>query len=244
MFGGESCADIIVELVKEGGITEARLDESVRRVLHDKFILGLFDDPYLQVENLKVFDNEKFKEKGREAQRKSFVLLKNEKNILPLSKNKKVYVEGINPKAFKDYAIVVDKPEDADFILFKFNTPYTEVKEPKFFLERIFHQGRLDFPEIEKNKMLKLIKTNPTISIFTMNRPAVIPEINAASKALIVDFDCEDEILAELIFGNFKPSGKLPIEIPSSIKAVKDQLEDVPHDSKNPLYAYGFGLTY
>lgn len=77
-----------------------------------------------------------------------------------------------------------------------------------------------------------------------MNRPAVFPEINAASKALIVDFACQDEILVELIFGKFKPTGKLPIEMPSSVKAVEEQLEDVPHDSKNPLYQFGVVFNY
>jgi len=244
MLGGESCAELIVELVKEGEITEARLDESVRRVLHDKFVVGLFDNPYLKEENLGVFENESFKEKGREAQRKSLVLLKNDKNILPLAKDIKVYPQGIAPEALKNYATVVATPEEADVILLKFGTPFTPVEEPKFFLERIFHQGRLDFPDAEKKEMLKLINTKPTVSIFTMNRPAVIPEINAASKALIVDFECQDEVLAELIFGEFGPTGKLPIEMPSSVEAVEKQLEDVPHDSENPLYAFGFGLGY
>ncbi|MEM6633868.1 MAG: glycoside hydrolase family 3 C-terminal domain-containing protein [Bacteroidota bacterium] len=59
-----------------------------------------------------------------------------------------------------------------------------------------------------------------------------------------MDFDCQDEILAGLIFGKFSPSGKLAIEIPSSVEALKAQLEDVPYDSKNPLYPFDFGLTY
>jgi len=78
----------------------------------------------------------------------------------------------------------------------------------------------------------------------TINRPAIIPKINTATKALIADFDCEDGILAELIFGKFKPTGKLAIEIPSSVKAVEKQMEDTPYDSENPLYEYGHGLTY
>jgi beta-glucosidase len=244
MFGGESCADLVVELVKEGSITETQLDESIRRILHDKFVLGIFENPYLDEKGLKVFGNEIFKEKGKEAQRKSLVLLKNETDILPLVQNIKVYPKGINPQALSKYATIVETPEDADVIVLKFGTPYTPVKDPKFFLERIFQQGRLDFPETEKRELLKLINTKPTVSIFTMNRPAVIPEINVASKALIVDFECQDEILAELIFGKFNPTGKLPIEIPSSVKAVEEQLEDVPHDSKNPLYKFGFGLEY
>ncbi|WP_425235385.1 glycoside hydrolase family 3 N-terminal domain-containing protein [Ulvibacterium sp.] len=244
MLGGESCAELVVELVNEGSITEARLNESIRRILHDKFVLGLFDNPYLKKENLKVFENETFKEKGKEAQRKSLVLLKNEANMLPLSQNIKVFPKGIDSLAFSEYATIVETPEEADVIVLKFGTPYTPVEDPKFFLERIFHQGRLDFPEAEKKGLLKLINTKPTISIFTMKRPAVIPDIDKASKALIVDFECQDEILAELVFGKFKPKGKLPIEIPSSVKAVEEQLEDVPHDSENPLYEFGFGLEY
>ena len=122
--------------------------------------------------------------------------------------------------------------------------PFTPVENPEFFLQRLFHEGRLDFPESERKAMLDLIQTKPTVSIFTLNRPAVLPDINDASKALIVDFTCQDEILAEMIFGKFSPSGKLPVEMPSSVQAVEDQLEDVPYDSQNPLYPYGFGLTY
>ena len=244
MFGGESCAELVVALVTEGSISEERLDKSIRRILHDKFVLGLFDDPFLEEADLAIFENSAYKEKGREAQRKSLVLLKNEEKLLPLKENIKVYPKGINPEVLKPYATVVDKPEEADVIVHKFGTPHTPVENPKFFLERMFLQGRLDFPEAEKKEMLDLINTKPTVSIFTMHRPAVFPEINAASKALLVDFDCEDDILAEMIFGKFKPSGKLPVEIPSSVQAVEDQLEDVPHDSKDPLYPFGFGLTY
>lgn len=244
MFGGESCAELVVELVNEGGISQKRLDESIRRILHDKFILGIFDNPYLSEEKLKVFENETHKAKGKEAQRKSLVLLKNEENILPLAENIKVYPKGIDPKALEGYATVVETPEAADVIVLKFGTPHTPVENPKYFLQRIFLEGRLDFPEKEKQGMLDLIQTKPTVSIFTMHRPAVIPDINAASKALVVDFDCQDDILAELIFGKFKPTGKLPIEMPSSVKAVEAQLEDVPHDSENPLYPFGAGLSY
>jgi len=171
-------------------------------------------------------------------------LAKNDNKILPLSKNIKVYAEGLAAEAFATYATVVDTPEEADVILLKFGTPFTPVEEPEYFLQRIFHEGRLDFPEQKKKEMLALINKKPTISILTMKRPAVIPEISSASKGLIVDFDCEDEVLAELIFGEFNPKGKLPVEMPSSVEAVENQLEDVPHDSKNPVFPFGHGLQY
>ena len=84
----------------------------------------------------------------------------------------------------------------------------------------------------------------PTITIITLERPAVIPEINAATKALIADFNCSEEILTELLSGQFKPGGKLPFELPSSVKAVENQKEDVPYDSEKPLYPYGAGISF
>ncbi len=50
--------------------------------------------------------------------------------------------------------------------------------------------------------------------------------------------------MLDIVFGKYAPTAKLPVEIPSSMEAVRGQKEDVPHDSANPLYAYGHGLTY
>ena len=47
ILGGESCPEVILDLVARGAVSEQRLDESVRRILRDKFRLGLFDDPYV-----------------------------------------------------------------------------------------------------------------------------------------------------------------------------------------------------
>ena len=242
MFGGESSPELVIDLVQSGQISEARIDLSVKRILKDKFRLGLFDDPFVKKENLHIIGNEKFMAMGREAQRRSLVLLKNEENILPLKRGSKVYVQGLNQKAAKRFTDIVSNPKNADYIILKLDTPFEPRSE--YLLERFFHQGRLDFPEDEKNELLKLIKSKPTITVITMERPPVIPDINAKSKALIADFNSQDDIILELIFGNFNPAGRLPFEIPSSVEAVENQKEDVPFDSENPLYPFGYGITY
>jgi beta-glucosidase len=61
---------------------------------------------------------------------------------------------------------------------------------------------------------------------------------------MIADFDVSDSLIFELIFGNFSPTAKLPIQLPSSMKSVLEQYEDVPFDSKDALFEYGHGLTY
>lgn len=244
MFGGESCAPLIVELVNERSLSEERLNESVRRVLYDKFAVGLFDNPYLSEEGLVIFENEEYRNLGKEAQRRSLVLAKNEDQFLPLTKNVKVFVDGFDSLAVSKFASVTNDILEADVCIMKLATPFTPVEKPEFFLQRLFQEGRLDFPAEEKASILEKIKKVPTVTVFSMKRPAILTEINEASKALIVDFECEDEIIAELIFGDFSPSGKLPVELPSSVEAVEKQLEDVPADSENPLYQVGAGLSY
>lgn len=183
-------------------------------------------------------------EKGKSAQRKSLVLLKNEDNTLPLSADQKVYLVGMEGKGLADkFPQIVDSEGEADVIVQKLKTPSSPAPGGSF-LERMIPQGRLDFKEQDKQKILKRMEGKPTITILTITRPPVVPEIDAASKAMIADFECQDEILLEMIFGKFKPSGKLPIEIPSSMEAVQNQLEDVPYDSKDPLYPFGHGLTF
>ena len=244
MFGGETRTDLVLELLKDGAISEARIDESLRRILKDKFILGIFESPYLTDDNIDVFNNQEFKEKGKEAQRKSMVLLKNEEQILPLSKDMQVFVEGISAELVSKFAKVVDSPEEADVILLKFVAPTSPPPAGGGFLERIFPQGRLNFNEEELSEKMELINKKPTVTILTLGRPPVVPEIDAASKAMVAEFEVEDDIICEMIFGEFSPTGKLPIELPSSAEAVEKQFEDVPYDSENPLYPFGHGLSY
>ena len=243
MFGGEAIPEVVVELVKAGKISEARIDVSVKRILREKFRMGLFDNPYLKTDNLSVFGNEVFLEKGRESQRRSLVLLKNDNNVLPLKAGTKVYLQGFDKAETRAYAAVSTSLEAADVIVVKLNTPY-RADAGKYPMERIFHQGRLDFPEEAKAALLKMMQSKPTVTVINLERPAVFPEINAQSKAVVGDFSSQDGIILDLIFGKFNPTGKLPFELPSSMEAVLKQKEDVPYDSENPLYAFGFGLSY
>ncbi|NOZ04106.1 MAG: glycoside hydrolase family 3 protein [FCB group bacterium] len=242
-FGGESTPEWIVELVKNGQIKESRIDSSVRRLLRDKFRLGLFDNPYVNAQNaLRIAGKPEFVQKGKAAQSKSMVLLKNNGNILPLKPGAKIYVRNIANEVAADFGTVVNDPREADFIIVRLNTPYETRNE--YFLERFFHQGRLYFTEREKRPILELAGIKPTIIGITLERPAVIPEISKASSGLLADFGSSDEVFLEVVFGVSEPEGKLPFELPSSPEAVEKQLEDVPYDSENPLFSFGFGLRY
>lgn len=241
-FGGEACPEVIIELVHEGKISEERINESIRRLLRDKFKLGLFDNSYLDVNAAdNIVGKAEFREAGELAQRKSIVLLKNEKQTLPLKSGLKVYVENIKPESISQYSEVVANVEDADIAILRLSSPY---QKRKGLLESFFHAGDLDFKEPEKSRVLKIMNQVPTIIDIYLERPSVFPEIAGKSMALLANFGANDNAILDIIFGKFNPQGKLPFEIPSSIEAVLKQKEDLPYDSENPLYEFGHGLSY
>ena len=243
-FGGESCPALLVELVRSGKVSEARIDQSARRILREKFRLGLFDNPYVDpVLAVKTIGKEEFMTKGEEAQRKSLVLLKNgsDKPILPLSGRPRVYIENIEPEVASLYGDVVSDLETADFAILRLKAPY---EQRKGLLESMFHAGDLDFKSPEKERILKVLSRKTSIVDMYLERPAVMPEINQECAALIGNFGAKDSAVLDIIFGRSVPTGKLPFEIPSSMEAVISQKEDLPYDSESPLYPFGFGLTY
>ena len=247
-FGGESIPEMLVRLVKYGKVSEARIDSSVRRILRLKFQLGLFDNPFVDVDKAeKTVGNPDFKAAGELAQRKSIVLLKNDSSeygkVLPLKEGLKIFIKNIDPVKAGKYGTVVKKPEQADIAIIRIKAPSEHLKGSGL-MGLFIRGGDLDFKEKEKIEILSLLKKVPAIVDIYLDRPAVIPEIAAASKGLLADFGANDEALLDVVFGKFNPGGKLPVEMPSSMDAVRNQKEDVPYDSGNPLFPFGFGLHY
>jgi beta-glucosidase len=244
-FGGENCPEIVVQLVKSGKLTEARIDSSARRLLRQKFQLGLFDHPFVGESKVnQVVGNEESVKAGEASQRRAMTLLKNDNKVLPLQPGKlKIYVRNIDSGVAAKYGTVVDQPGKADIAILRLKTPYVSVNSP-ITMARMFHHGDLDFKGKQKDSILQLLSTVPTIVDLYLDRPAVIPEISAKAKGLLADFGASDAAVLDVIFGKDKPGGHLPIELPSSMDAVRAQKEDVPYDTKNPLYKFGFGLSY
>ena len=248
-FGGEKDTEVVIELVKKGLMPLSRIDASVKRILKNKFDLGLFDNPYVEVDQVKSRVNtERNIKLGKEAQKQSMVLLKND-STLPLEKNINIFVDGFNTKSIV-HGNVVSDIKDADVIVsyvhtvFNGNQPSGIDRLVDNVLSSIFPNQDLNFsPEIlEKLEEFSSIK--PLIVIVDLNRPAILDSINQMSSALVGTFGVDESVIFETLFGESKPTGKLPFEIPSSMKEVNEQLEDVPDDTMNPTFKFGFGLTY
>jgi beta-glucosidase len=150
-FGGNNDIKPVLEAyqlgVKEHGEEwmRARFEKSAVRLLRNIFQAGLFENPYLKIAHTKeTVGNAVFMDEGFQAQVKSIVMLKNKENVLPITKNSKVYipkkfipsttnwwgikseeqwVDAMNMEIAKKYFQVTENPEDADFALVFVSNP-------------------------------------------------------------------------------------------------------------------------
>src|SRR2546422_1469817 len=94
------CFPLLVKLVKEGKVAEATLDKAVARNLRAKFLLGLFENPYVDPDRaVRVTNSIEHRELAAEAARRSVTLLKNDGNLLPLERNALKSIAVIGPNA-------------------------------------------------------------------------------------------------------------------------------------------------
>ena len=254
-YGGESEIMYILKLLKDKRITPNRINESARRLLRNKFELGLFDNPYVDLSKINEMVNTPEHENlGFEAQKRSIILLKNnsyeDKPILPLIKqDEKIYMDGFNSENFMDFNLT-DDIEEADIILVKLNIVFNGTQSPgteKFsdlLLSTVFPDQNLNFEPETLKKMELYSKKAKLITVVNLNRPAILGKINQYSDALIGTFGVNEKAVKAVLIGNHNPKGVLPFEIPSSMSEVGDQLEDMPDDSLNPTFKKGFGLNY
>ena len=241
-LGGEALPEVLVELVRAGRIPESRIDESVRRLLRDKFRLGLFDDPYVDPEQAeRLCGSREFRSAGERAQRRSAVLVTND-GTLPLAGRPRLYLDGLSAEAAGAFGDVVELPEDADVAVVRRNAPF----EPRTgtFIESVFHAGDLDFKEPELKPLLELAARVPTVLVLHLERAAVIPELLEACAAVVAVFGSSDEAVLDVLFARSEPEGRLPFQLPSSMATVRAQKPDVPGDSQDALFGFGHGLSY
>jgi len=239
-LGGEACPELVVELVASGRISEARIDVSVRRLLTEKFVLGLFDEGrFLDVDAAaSVVGRADFRAAGHAAQVASITVLKADR--LPLASGLKVYVEGMDAAAFAGRAQTVATPAEADIAILRLKAPF-EQRGNGF--EAFFHAGSLAFEEAELARITAVCAVVPTIVDVYLDRPAILTEVADAAVSLVVNYGADDAALVEVLFGEGTPRGRLPFDLPRSMDAVVASRPDVPFDTADPLFRFGDGLV-
>jgi beta-glucosidase len=239
-FGGESCPELVVELVRAGRMSEERIDISVRRILREKFRLGLFEQRQLDPDAaVTVVGRPDFVAAGEDAQRASYTLLTNTDDLLPLPAGITVYVEGVDPAVLEPYATVADDPAAADVALVRLKAPY-EPRPGGF--EAYFHAGSLEFPAEEVQRLQTLFATTPTVVDLYLDRPAIIPEIVAGAAALLVSYGSSAQAFTDVVFGQSAPLAGCRSTCRPPPAMSRKARSDVPFDTTNPLFRFGDGL--
>jgi beta-glucosidase len=262
-IGGDNDPSIILSSVKDGGIPMAVIDTAARRVLRPAFLMGLFEDPYVDPEKAKAtVASEPFLAAGYSAQVRSTVLLKNANNVLPVTAGKKIYVEGIAREEAAKFGTLVDDPKAADLAILRVASPATTYPYGGAFA---IGGGRgstpaspppvatygitLAYGNAANWKVLEGIRNvaasgAPTIVVVNMDKPVILTEFIDSVAGVFGDFGASDAALLDVVFGKAKPTGKLPFDLPSDMPSVMAQAADVPFDIDDPLFKFGFGLSY
>src|SRR4249919_298044 len=241
-FGGEARPELVVQLVEQGRISEERIDLSVRRLLREKFILGLFDNPYVDPDHAAVtVGKAEFVAAGEDAQRRAYTLLANRDQILPLDGPCRLYVEGVSAEVASQYGEVVGDPADADVALLRLKAPY-EPRPGGF--EAMFHAGSLEFSAAERDHHAAVCSAVPTIVDVYLDRPAVLTDLARDAAAVLGSYGSSDEAFLDIVFGAAQPEGSLPFDLPRSMAAVKASRSDVPFDTADPIFRFGHGMRY
>jgi beta-glucosidase len=263
LFSGNADPSLLLKAAKEGKAEMKYIDESVGLLLEEKFNLGLFENPYVDEQKAtEIVGNASFQARADLAQRKSIVLLRNEKKSLPLNRGIKVYFEthqrpygradALPPQIYTkaEYSndiTFVDTPEAADVVLIWLKPsmrPLFPANDKP--LRLILSECAVDVGYINQ-----LVAKKSTILAINFTSPFVISEVytdkNASINGVIATFGCTPEALLDVVTGKFKPNGKMPFTTPISEEAVLKNKEDVPGYLEGDgyrLFKYDEGLTY
>jgi beta-glucosidase len=251
-FGGTEDAKMLVDAVRAGELPEARLDESVRRIMTQKFALGLFEHPYVDAEGAtRRVGTDAFRAAGLDAQRRALVLLENKGAMLPLRTTGKngalrVYLIGIDSSVARRAGwMVANDPAHADVAIARLAAPF-ETLHPGFVFGAMQHEGSLAFHAGDKayDEFVRVSALVPTVATVYLDRPAILTPVRDHARALLGNFGVSDEALIDVLTGKAAPMGRLPFDLPASMESVEAQRSDVAHDLTRPLYPFGFGRRY
>jgi beta-glucosidase len=238
-FGGEANPDLLVEIVRSGDVSEERLDVSARRLLREKFVLGLFDEPFVDVDKAAgVVGSAEFRAAGEAAQRASVTVLAND-GVLPLATGRKLYVEGVAPEVAAEYGEIVATPAEADAAILRLQAPF---EQRATFFENFFHAGSLEFADDVIEHVAAVAAQVPTVVDVFLDRPAILAPIVEVAGAVVANFGSNPRAVLDVLTGAASAQGRLPFDIPRSTAAVEASLPDVPFDTADPLFRFGHGL--
>lgn len=267
------------QLVEEGKVPQARIDDAVTRILRVKFAAGLMDPSRVQTADrtlAKTFGSPEHRQVARQAVRESMVLLRNNSNVLPLAKTAaRIHVAGKSAddmgnqcggwtiswqgesgngvttggttilaamrKAVSGNTQITFSRDGSGAegatvgVVVIGETPYAEMKGDRTDLS-------LAADDVAAVKAMKAAGI-PLVAIVVSGRPLVLGDVADQVDGLIAAWlpGTEGDGVADVLFGDYKPTGKLPFTWPKSMAQVPLSAAAA---NGTPLFALGFGLSY
>ena len=301
----------LAKLVREGKVKMAVVDDAVRRILHKKFELGLFDDPFRfcnTEREKKQWNDPQHLVAARDIARKSIVLLKNEKQLLPISKQTKtvavigpfakaksdnlgfwsfdwpddsvrivstwegiqkklspgstmLYARGceINDSSRAGFAAAIDAAIHADIVILSVGEARDMSGEAK-------SRSNIHLPGVQEELIQAIQATGkPLVVLISAGRPLVFNWTSDHVPAILYTWwlgTRAGDAIADVLFGDYNPSGKLPMSFPVTegqipiyynyFKTGRPAMSDSDRYYRSaytdltlyPKYAFGYGLSY
>jgi len=307
----------LANLVRAGTVDEAVIDDAVRRILRVKFNLGLFEDPYRYIDEEreeKLLYHPDHQKTALDIAKKSIVLLKNERTLLPLPKDQKnilvvgdladdktsplgswrigsddgtavSVLEGLQkytedftfvrgPRVFGDEVSFISEVQVNESDTTGMNEAVEAAKDADVVLmvlgEHGFQSGegrsrtKLNLPGLQQQLLEAVYEVNQNIVLILMNgRPLAITWADEHVPAILETWQLGTQsgnAISEVLFGDYNPSGKLPMTFPRSVGQVpiyyNHESTGRPvsegnifwthyiDESNDPLYPFGYGLSY
>ncbi len=274
----------LIDCVHEGSLSQSDLDRAVRSVLRAKFELGLFDHPFVDPTlNAKVHRSPEHLAVSLDSARQSMTLLKNDGNLLPLSKSlQRIAVIGPNgnvahyadyesevngerinmlqgiramvPQAAvtfdegKDVTTAVALAKDADVVILGLG-------ERNGISGEGHDRASLDLPGNQEPLLEAIVATGkPVVLVLQNGRPLTIGWAKEHVPAILEAWypgEFGGTAIAETLFGDNNPAGRLTITFPRSTGQLPDFYNSDPSrgvkyvdDDGKPLFPFGYGLSY
>ena len=286
--------DQLVDLVKSGEVPMSRINEAVANILRVKFRLGLFENPYPNKQLKEQFATEASRQVNLQAAREVMTLLKNENNLLPLSKDTRVLVTGpsANKLSVLNGGWTITWQGDNEALYPKDKSTILEAIQNKVGANHVEHVEAVTFdreidipravsaagsadvivvclgeptycetpgniddltlsaPQIRLTR--ELARTGkPIVMVLVEGRPRVVRTIADDAGAILMAYLPGMEggqAIADVLFGDANPSGKLPFTYPKYSGWYvcydhKKSAETAPNKF-DPQWQFGHGLSY
>ncbi len=307
----------LVESVEEGRVPMALVDRALRRVLEQKFRLGLFENPYVNVDHaVQVMHSQANQDLALRAGRGGIVLLKNDKNLLPLKKDLKsvavigpnaddvmnqlgdyspvkvlqhvtTMIEGIKAAVSPQtkvsqvrgceitgtdksgFAEAVKAAQGAEVAIVVVGERQHETNEAGRKGQPTDGEGHdvasLDLSGVQEDLIQAVFATGtPTVVVLINGRPLSTRWTSEHVPALVEAWEPGErggEAVADVLFGNYNPSGRLAISVPRHSGQLPVYYNFKPSKAywtnegwstdkgyvdmpATPLYPFGYGLSY